>query len=185
MNLKRGPYPNPIGNASYFYIQAGHRETAIDQAIQVIRDDAARAAPAAAAQASLNVVDTTISDWVVETLIQGAWLREYHEWEKATKSYFDIQHERNGSKTKPKWKGKLSGADGAVSHVTRVRIQLELFAASIPDTVLHTIDSNRDAINRAKHDDEYFVTEEDFRALHEAISDFWNDLAKQEEFSAR
>jgi len=25
---------------------------------------------------------------VIESLIQGAWLREYHEWEKATKGNF-------------------------------------------------------------------------------------------------
>jgi hypothetical protein len=50
----------------------GHRETGIDHAIKVIRDDAARATEAAAAQGAINALDTTISDWVVETLIQGA-----------------------------------------------------------------------------------------------------------------
>jgi hypothetical protein len=72
VKLKRGTYPDPTGNASYFYIDVGHRETGIDHAIKVIRDDAARAAEAAAAQGAINALDTTISDWVVETLIQGA-----------------------------------------------------------------------------------------------------------------
>jgi hypothetical protein len=135
----------------------------------------ARAAEAAAAQASINVLDTTISDWVVETLIQGAWLREYHEWKRLQKR-FDVQHERSGSK-KPDWKSRERA-----SHVDRVCAQLELFDARIPDAVLDTI-SNRRAINKAKHRDEYFVAEEDFPVLLEAIADFCNGLAAQEEFT--
>jgi hypothetical protein len=76
MKLRRGPYPDPTDNAVYFYIQAGHRQAAIDHAIQVIRDDAARAALASHVP-TINVSEATISEWVVETLIQGAWLREY------------------------------------------------------------------------------------------------------------
>ena len=77
-------------------------------------------------------------DWVVECMIQGAWLREYHEWEKATKNYFEKQHQRNAS-PKPDWKSKLPSVCGSASHVDRVRAQLSLFATHMPDTILEII----------------------------------------------
>ena len=62
-------------------------------------------------------------------------MREYHEWEKATKSYVEGQHERNGG-PKPDWKGKVVGA---ASHVDRVRAQLAQFGAAAPIAALDAI----------------------------------------------
>ncbi len=184
MKLKRPPYPQVMGTAGYFFVHAGHRETAIDHAIEVIRNDAARSIAAYAKDPIMTSLIAPMGDWVVESLIQGAWLREYHEWEKATKSYFEGHHQRN-SRSKPDWKGRVPGSAGAVSHVDRVRAQLALFCVSVPDAILDTLDVQRRLINAAKHEDEYFVTEQDYRVLLKAVADFWNELASQEEFTIR
>jgi hypothetical protein len=109
-------------------------------------------------------------------------MREYHEWEKATKSYFEGQHQRNGS-SKPNWKERVASFTGASSHVDRVRAQLTQFRAAVPTVALDAIDGQRRLINSAKHEDEYFATEDDYRTLVKAIADFWDALASQEEFT--
>lgn len=110
---------------------------------------------------------------MIESLIQGAWLREYHEWEKATKSYFESQHKRNVS-SKPDWKSRVEGVPGTASHVDRVRAQLTLFGVTAPGAALGVIDAQRRLINSAKHNEEYFVAENDYRALVKAAADFWD-----------
>jgi hypothetical protein len=173
-----------VGTAGYFWVHAGHRETATTHAILVIQDSAARELADYADDPIIAGLSAPIGSWVVETLIQGAWMREYHEWEKATKRYFDGHHERNGS-TKPDWKGKVPGIAGAASHVDRVRAQLALFGASPPEASIAILDKHRRLINAAKHEEEYFATEQDYRDLVSAISQFWNDLAPQEEFTLK
>jgi hypothetical protein len=183
LKLKRPPYPIVVGTAGYFFIQAGHRETAVEHAIEVIGVHAARARDSFAGDPVMAELEAPMESWVIESLIQGAWPREYHEWEKATKGYFEGQHERNGS-SKLDWKAKIQRPGGAVSHVDRIRAQLMLFGATVSETVFSTIDSHRRLINAAKHEDEYFATEQDYRKLVEAIAEFWNELAQQEEFTA-
>src|SRR5262249_41593173 len=118
----------------------------------------------------------TTDAWLVETLIQGAWIREYHEWEKATKEYFNEQHRLSGSPN-PRWKNRQGW-----SHVDFVREQLAIFSIDLSPHILFIVDRNRDYINLAKHDSEYFADENQFRELHDAIADFWNELASAEEF---
>ena len=182
MKLKRPLYPDPIGTAGYFWIHAGHRETAISHAISVIRDAATRELAQMADDPIMAGLSAPIGEWVVESLIQGAWMREYHEWEKATKAYFDGHHKRSGS-PKPDWKAKIPGVNGAASHVDRVRTQIALFGATVPESSLIKLDEHRRLINAAKHEEEYFATEESYCQLVKAISDFWNELAPQEEFT--
>lgn len=182
MKLKRPPYPEVIGTAAYFFTHAGHRETAIDHAIEVIRQDAARTITSAGDDSVMAALEEPIGPWVIESLIQGAWMREYHEWEKATKAYFEGQHQRNGA-SKPDWKGKVAGVAGGTSHVERIRAQLAQFGATTPSAALDAIDAQRRLINAAKHEEEYFVTEADYRSLVKAVADFWDALASQEEFT--
>lgn len=182
LKLNKPPYPEVIGTAAYFFTHAGHRETAIDHAIEVIREDAARTMTSTDDDPLMAALEAPIGPWVIESLIQGAWMREYHEWEKATKGYFEGQHQRNGA-SKPDWKGKVAGVAGTASHVDRVRAQLVQFGASAPTAALDAIDAQRRLINAAKHEDEYFATEGDYRTLVKAVADFWNALASQEEFT--
>ena len=37
MKLRKAPHPDPTGSGSYFFTQAGHRQTAVEMAIGVIR----------------------------------------------------------------------------------------------------------------------------------------------------
>ena len=175
MRLKRPRYPEVVGTATYYFIQAAHRATAIDHAIEIIRNHAVRT------MAELAEL-FPVGDWVVESLIQGAWLREYHEWEKATKQYFEGQHLRSG-RVKPDWRAKLPSFDRP-SHVDRVQAQLVLFDATITRSIIDVLDMQRGLINAAIHEDEYFVTEQNYRALVQAVADFWNELTTQEEFIA-
>jgi hypothetical protein len=180
MKLRTPPYPDPVGTAAYYLIHAGHREIAIDTCIGIIRragqEEAGR--PDAAEWAPLTKV---MEDWAVESLLQGSWMREYHEWEKATKAYFDGNHARNGS-GKVDWRGKLPGVPGA-SHVDRVRAQLTLFDATVPAEALDAIDRIRDQVNLAKHEAGHFVSEADYIGLLQAVMAFWEALSGKEEFT--
>ena len=71
LKLKRPPYPTVVGTAVYFFTHAGHRETAIDHAIQVIRDDAARATVGADDDPIMAALQEPIGPWVIESLNPG------------------------------------------------------------------------------------------------------------------
>ena len=64
-----------------------------------------------------------------------------------------------------------------------VRAQLAQFGAAAPIAALDAINVQRRLINAAKHEDEYFATEADYRTLVKAVADFWDTLASQEEFT--
>jgi hypothetical protein len=172
MNLKRRDLKSK--GAAYHCSQAGCREDAVDGAIEVISRDATRWIELLSA-GSLDDFARTTDAWLVETLIHGAWIREYYEWEKATKDYFSEQHRLNGSPA-PVWKNRKGW-----SHVDFVREQLEIFSISLSPHILFIVDRNRSYIDAAKQDGEYFADEKQFRELHAAIADFWNELASLEE----
>jgi len=182
LKLRRPSFPNIQGTAGYFFIQAGHRVTAVEHAIEVIGRHAAEARTSFADDPIMAALEQPMEAWVVVSMFQGAWLREYHEWEKATKSYFEGQHERNKA-PKPDWRAKIPNLTGQSSHVDRIRAQLLLFGASLSKPILDTIDVQRRLVNAAKHEEEYFASEQDYQALVEAIADFWNELAQQEQFT--
>ena len=181
MKLRKPSYPDVVGTAVYFYTHAGHRQTAIETAVSVIRKAGKREHDALADDPVWQALTGHMGDWVIESLLQGAWMREYHQWEKATKDYLDGNHARNGS-SKVKWKGKLPGISNP-SHMHRVRAQLVLFEASVPADVLAAIDSTRDLVNLDKHETDHFIGQADYRALMQAVLAFWEALAEQEEFT--
>jgi len=179
IRLHNPPYPDPVGTAAYFWTHAGHRETAIDTAVGIIRQAAQQEVRDDPDAAAWDALAGGMDEWVVESLLQGAWMREYHEWEKATKTYFDGNHARNGG-TKVDWRGKLPGVPGA-SHVDRIRAQLAVFGATMPTDTLDVIDQTREHVNLAKHEAEHFIGEADYKALVQAVMAFWEALTEQEE----
>jgi hypothetical protein len=182
VKLQKPPHPDLVGTGTYFYIHACHRETAIDVAIAVLRKTAeAENAELAGNPVSLELFGH-MGEWVVESLLQGAWMREYHEWEKATKAYFDGHHARNGSSA-VNWRGRVAGVPNP-SHMQRIAAQLALFSATVPSEVLDTIDDTRNKVNAAKHTGELFVTEADYKDFVKSILTFWERLEEQEEFTA-
>jgi hypothetical protein len=181
MKLRKPPFPDPVGGATYFCIQAGHRETAIETAMAVIREADKRERGELAEDPVLLALTDPMADWVIESLLQGSWMREYHEWEKATKAYFDCNQARNGA-SKVAWNKKLAGVPRP-SHVDRVRAQLKMFGATLPPGVLDVIDRTRDQVNLAKHEGEHFIGEAGYRTLVRAVLGFWEALEEQEEFT--
>jgi hypothetical protein len=182
MKLRKPPYPDPVGTGGYCYIDACLRETAIDAAISVIRKTAEEEnAQFADDPVSLGLFGH-MGEWVVESLLQGAWIREYHEWEKATKAYFDGHHARNGGSAVD-WRGNVVGVPKP-SHVDRVMAQLDLFSARVPPEILAAIDETRSKVNAAKHAGELFVTESEYKLFVKSVQIFWERLGEQERVRA-
>jgi hypothetical protein len=181
VKLRKPPYPDPVGTGTHFYIHACHRETAISTAIGIIRKTAEQENAALAEDAASQALFGHMGEWVVESLIQGAWMREYHEWEKATKTYFDGHHARNGGSAVD-WRDKVAGVQNA-SHMHRVVAQLTLFSATVPTEIFGAIDKTRSKVNGAKHSDELFVTEADYLLFVKSVLTFWERLDEQEEFT--
>ncbi len=99
------------------------------------------------------------------------------------KAYFDGNYLRNGGE-KVNWRAINA------SHVQRVREQLSLFSAEMPDEIIEIpyeiidyINQTRGRLNTVKHQEEDFVTEADYQILVDTISKFWEILATQEQFT--
>jgi hypothetical protein len=180
MKLRKAPHPDPTGSGTYFYIQASHRQNAIEMAVGAIRqacEQATKEAPNAELFPGSNLI---ARDWAIETLLQGAFLREYHAWETDTKQYFDWQHLRNGG-TKVAWKKQ----DNSHGHVSKVKQQLLIFSASVPGSAMAAINRARKDVNTIKHGGTFLATEGDYNALVAAIDAFWIRLAEQESFTPK
>jgi len=97
MKLRKPPYPDVLGTAVYYWVHVKHRETAIDMTIEIIHHAAAKELLATTPNDPFERQMTDVMrDWAIESLIQGAWIREYHMWERDTKEYFDWHYLRNG-----------------------------------------------------------------------------------------
>ena len=128
MKLSLPPFPESLETAPYFYIQAAHRHTAVDSAIEAVRSGYANSVSDSSEPSSIEAA-TAFGDWVVESLLLGSLIREYHEWEKATKIYFNAQRSLNKT-DRSIWRGKLPSVSNA-SHVDYVRVQLSEFGVDV------------------------------------------------------
>jgi hypothetical protein len=170
MKLMKPPFPAKTDTGVYYCTQAAHRKTAIDLAIAVLRE-----LPA------FDAMDGAMREWTNKSVIQGAWIRTYHQWEADTKSYFNAMHIRNGGEA-PNWgKMKVPHVE-TVSHVSKVEHQLSSFSAKRPLS-LSLVDEARCRVNDAKHEDSYQASAADYDKLVTAIDEFWQELAEQEEFT--
>jgi len=122
--------PRCSGDRGLLLGSAGHRETAVNMAIEVIRQAAANELPTTANDPFACEMTEIMRDWAIESLIQGAWIREYHMWERDTKDYFDGHYLRTG-RPKVNWRTTRS------SHVAKVAAQLELFFGLHPYQLSH------------------------------------------------
>jgi hypothetical protein len=112
-------------------------------------------------------------------LPQGAYLREYHGWEKDTKQYCDDQLDWH-RQAPFRWKAEEG------SHVEKVRRALITLGAEIPDELLGGIDRLRQRVNPMKHStgwsEDDFILHADYEAAVASIQAFWDALAGQEQF---
>jgi hypothetical protein len=164
--------------ASVNYIQVGHRQTAIEYTI---------AGTAKIHDANLDLLgrdpltsemEGSMRAWVVETLLQGAYVREYHLWEKDCKAYFPAMAERNGVTLVMK-------ARGGQSFTELVKETLVAFDVVNPDDILTGIEQMRQRVNVMKHEAglelEHFVTEGEYSEAISALEGFWEYLAAREQ----
>lgn len=165
--------------ASRTWIQLEHRKSAIEYAVAgigLVRDANARNIPGDTFWSSM---EDTMRDWVVETLYQGAYMREYHIWEKDCRAYFPAVAQRNGQAIKIKGKGE--------PLPKMIRDLLPLFDATMPSSVLDIIEQMRVRVNVMKHEAglevEHFITSEQYGGAISAIDEFWRTLSEQEFYS--
>ena len=167
-------------DATTNYIQVGHRQTAIEYTIAGIRKIHDANLDVLGRDPFTSEMEGAMQAWVVETLLQGAYLREYHLWEKDCKAYFTAMAERNGGKVSMKTKG-------GQSFVKLMKDTLAEFGVGISDNILNALEHMRDRVNIMKHEAglelEHFITESDYKSSIEAIEGFWETLAARESFT--
>jgi hypothetical protein len=161
--------------AEYYLLQLSHRKTAVETAIACVER-----AHAEETETSECEFADTIRDWVIETILQGAYLCEYHIWEKDVKEYFNKQRDWNGNHQPFKWNSKLTQ-----SFIDKVQERLIEFSAVAPPEI-SAIERMRTKTNIAKHDPgllvEHFVTQADYDAAVTAIEAFWDSLVSQQAY---
>jgi len=117
----------------------------------------------------------TICDWAIESLTQGAFIREYHQWETDAKSYFAAMRDRNGLVCSVKKRRDQSFVD-------YIKDEIVTFGLSTPG-VIHLIDSARDIVNEMKHSGDVYVEVADYISLNQQVENFWLYLHENEEFT--
>jgi hypothetical protein len=179
LKLTRPPYGEVRETAMFYRIQTDHRRTALELSIDTIKDAAARDAEKIGA--SFSSGETSLMEaWVIESLAQGAYLREFHIWEKDTKEYFNRQYERQGGKP-------VNWRESPEAHTKKIEKQLAHFNAAVEKTVIDTLERVRRRTNEIKHDPglliSHFVQWSDVDELLKVVWQFWDELDRQEEFS--
>lgn len=163
--------------AGHCFIQLGHRKTAIEYALVALKVKQRLNVDALGDDPLTLELEDTMRFWVEETLLQGAYLREYHLWEKDCKAYFSHMAARNGIA----WSEKPRQGIVFTAHIGNV---LNLFGSPVPNPVMDRIDAMRKRVNDMKHESgltmEHFVTAKDFETALEALEDFWNSLCQHE-----
>lgn len=159
------------------FVQIGHRHDAIDGVIAAI--GTMYADPPAAVQNPdpLTWDQGIMKDWLIETLLQGAYMREYHLWEKDCKAYFPAMAKRNGEQL-------LMKSKDAQSFTKLMNGILAAFGVTMPDTILNAIENMREQVNVMKHEAglelDHFISKNDYAQAIVALEGFWNHLARCE-----
>lgn len=125
-------------------------------------------------------IESAMSDRVAESLLQGAYLREYHLWEKDCKAYFVAMAARNGAALPLKVRSGETFPDA-------VKDALAAFGVTIPEAVFSDIERMRERVNVMKHEAglelDHFVTQSDYAEAMQALEYFWDNLASREQIT--
>ncbi|MGO8798777.1 MAG: hypothetical protein ACLQJL_06795 [Roseiarcus sp.] len=166
---------NDSSDAAVNYIQVSHRREAVDYTIAGIRKIHDLNLELLGRDPLTSEMEGFMQAWVVETLLQGAYMREYHLWEKDCKAYFRTMASRNG--------GAVTMKSGRFTD--HIRDILGLFSVVLPPGIFDAIERMRARVNVMKHEagleTEHFITEADYTAAIEALEGFWNHLATAEQ----
>jgi hypothetical protein len=164
--IKKYLEPGAVGS----FIQLGHRRDAVDSVIaaigQIYKDN-----PHTQNPDPLTWDAGVMEDWLVESLLQGAYIREYHLWEKECKAYFAAVAKRNGGQMILTTQG----------FIKQVKDALVAFGVAVPDATLGAIDHMRERVNVMKHEpgleEDHFISDGDYIEAIDAIESFWGVLA--------
>src|SRR5208282_1370367 len=160
--------------AAVNYIQVSHRRDAVEYTIAGIKKIHDLNLELLGCDPLTLEMEGTMQAWVAETLFQGAYMREYHLWEKDCKAYFPAMALRNG--------GVVKLQPGPFTD--RIRDILALFSVVLPTGIFDAVEQMRRRVNVMKHgaglELEHFITEADYTAAIEALEGFWNLLATAE-----
>lgn len=163
--------------ASATWTQVGHRRTAIEYAVAGAKLVYKQNLEQFRHDPLFAELESVMPEWVIETIAQGAYIREYHLWEKEVTDYLGGQLRRSiraSTVLKPK---------AGESLIDAVRRVLAIFGA--PDTGVADIDAMRRRVNIAKHTPgvlvEHFVSIDDYWKMLDAIESFWEALAEHED----
>ena len=119
--------------------------------------------------------------WVLEVLIQGACIREYHLWEKDAKEYFGF-HLLKCTGSQDALKRKKN--DSFVDIVRRVAA---MFDIAHVENELIAFDVMRNRVNTAKHEAGlllgHFFDPNEYWAILDTEESFWEKIEGAESFS--
>jgi hypothetical protein len=154
--------------ASIPLIQLQHRKDAVEYAIQGIRKHCDANIAATDNDLMFKEFEPIMRDWVIETLYQGAYLREYHLWEKDCKEYFAVMARRNGEIRQLR-------SSTFVPEVVRAVAE---YGLTLEPLILERIREMNQKVNVMKHDPglnlDHFITREDYAKATDAIEQFWD-----------
>jgi hypothetical protein len=165
-------------SATNNFIQIEHRKDAIEYAVVGIKRQHDAVVNAFGGDKLTTELEGTMQAWVIETLLQGAYLREYHLWEKDCKAYFTEMAGRNRRTIDRKnLKGK--------PFTDSIKAIVCDFGAVVADNIFTEIEKMRLKVNVMKHEaglePEHFVSEGEYTAAVSALAEFWSTLANAEQ----
>tara|TARA_R110001606_G_scaffold399293_1_gene583873 strand:+ start:5026 stop:5604 length:579 start_codon:yes stop_codon:yes gene_type:complete len=174
-----------IGPSAIKYVaQSKHRQTAVDYLIhgaKLVHEENIDRFPRDTFIAELEEI---MPKWSVETLAQGAYVREFHLWEKEAKEYFSNQLQHNGIPCiEIKSMLQKKRKESVVDVVKRLLMAFDIYRLG---SELSAIDTMRLQVNRAKHDPgvllDDFVSIEQFWDKHAVVKRFWSKLLEEENY---
>ena len=164
---------HPEPGATEFLLQASHHRTAIEAAVDYVNAGFARSLPEHANDTLSSELSSIEPQWVIETIYQGAYLRQYHLWEKDCRKYFLSQGVEIPRNPRPSF----------TEHVKK-EILLCRFGLDVPKDVMDALCTMRCKVNRMKHkggvQNEEFVCAADYGEAVAAIERFWEFLVEKE-----
>jgi hypothetical protein len=173
--LLKTPLDNWELSAVTFRTHLGHRENVTGLAIGLIRKGAA-AERASAGDDPFEIECAEIAEpWAIGHVIQGCYIEEYHQWEKAIKQYFSGQRKLNGLTDDFDWRA------GKKSLVECATDALSFFDTAVDQAVTSAIDTVRETVNWLKHDPlSNHVEEGDYAVAIKAFIAFWDSVIETE-----
>jgi hypothetical protein len=166
--LKRG--------ATEFFVQTRYRRTAIETAVGYVDAGFAHSLQEHRDDSLAPEFSSIEPKWVIETIYQGAYLRQYHLWEKDCREYF-LSHLSQGI--------EITRDPGPFPEYVNGLLSSR-FLLDIPKDVMDALSTMRSKVNRMEHKEgevqnDEFVSAADYEAAVAAIERFWVFLVEREQ----